>query len=105
MKEDADGAMAANDARDEHFKWHWVRMALKSPNTIICSLAWFFLLIPIYVTALPTVLGPGNVLTILQSYALFLPTIIHELGYSAIHAQLLTGELPESALQYKSEIL
>ncbi|KIW53594.1 hypothetical protein PV05_09151 [Exophiala xenobiotica] len=39
MKEDADGAMAADEARDEHFKWHWVRMALKSPNTIICSLA------------------------------------------------------------------
>lgn len=52
MKEDADGAMAADEARDEHFKWHWVRMALKSPNTIICSLAWFFLLIPIYVHVL-----------------------------------------------------
>ncbi|OAL17859.1 hypothetical protein AYO22_11203 [Fonsecaea multimorphosa] len=72
MKEDADGAMAADEAGDEHFKWHWVRMALKSPNTIICSLGWFFLLISIY------------------SYALFLPTIIHELGYSAVHAQLLT---------------
>ncbi len=61
MKEDADGAMAADEARDEHFKWHWVRMALKSPNTIICSLAWFFLLIPIYVHVL--VLSPTEYFT------------------------------------------
>lgn len=50
MKLDANGAVAGNDVLDEHFDWHWVWIALKSPNTIICSLAWFFLLIPIYVS-------------------------------------------------------
>ena len=49
MKEDSHGATTEEDARNERFNWHWVRMALISPNTIICSLAWFFLLIPIYV--------------------------------------------------------
>lgn len=52
MKQDSQGAMVADDARDEHFHWHWVHLALKSPNTIICSLAWFFLLVPIYVSYL-----------------------------------------------------
>jgi hypothetical protein len=52
MKQDSQGAMVADDARDERFHWHWVRLALKSPNTIICSLAWFFLLVPIYVGVL-----------------------------------------------------
>jgi MFS family permease len=49
IKLDAHGAIAEDDAGDEQFDWHWVWLASKSPNTVICSLAWFFLLIPIYV--------------------------------------------------------
>lgn len=47
-------------------------MALVSPNTWMTSLAWFFVLIPLY------------------SFSLFLPTIIHSLGYSATNTQLLS---------------
>ena len=96
MKEDSDGAMAADDARDEHFNWHWVAIALKSPNTIICSLLWFFLLIAIYVSQFSDSLTTVSILTLMKSYALFLPTIIHELGYSSIHAQVLTGKFLKS---------
>ena len=50
MKQDAHGATTEEDVGQEHFNWHWVRMALLSPNTIFCSMAWFFLLIPLYVS-------------------------------------------------------
>ena len=50
MKSDAHGATTEEDVRQEHFNWHWVRMALLNPNTWFCSLAWFFLLIPLYVS-------------------------------------------------------
>ncbi len=36
---------------EERFDWHWVRMAFSSPNTWLASIAWFFLLIPLYVGA------------------------------------------------------
>ena len=47
MMIDAHGSTAQSDVNDEKFDWHWVRMALLSPNTLICSLAWFFLLVPL----------------------------------------------------------
>ena len=50
MRMDAHGAMKAEAVDEETFDWAWVRMALLSPNTILCSLAWFFLLIPLYVS-------------------------------------------------------
>ena len=50
MKSDAHGATSEEDVGQEHFNWHWIRMALLSPNTWFCSLAWFFLLIPLYVS-------------------------------------------------------
>ncbi len=50
MKLDSHGATTQEDVGQEHFQWRWVRMALLSPNTIICSLAWFFLLVPLYVS-------------------------------------------------------
>ena len=50
MKVDSHGATSEGDVDQEHFDWHWVRMALSSPNTWFCSLAWFFLLIPLYVS-------------------------------------------------------
>jgi hypothetical protein len=46
MKHDSHGA-EEEIVDDEHLIWHWVRMAILSPNTWFCSLAWFFLLIPI----------------------------------------------------------
>ncbi len=49
MKIDGHGATTDDDVNLEKFDWHWVRMALVSPNTILTSLAWFFLLIPLYV--------------------------------------------------------
>jgi hypothetical protein len=88
MKQDAHGATTEEDVGQERFNWHWIRMALLSPNTWFCSLAWFFLLIPLYVGSSR---GPlGQVLTTLQSFSLFLPTIIKALGYTATTAQLFT---------------
>lgn len=48
LKEDYQGA-EREEVDEEHFNWHWVRMAILNPNTWICSLAWFFLLVPVYV--------------------------------------------------------
>jgi MFS family permease len=56
----------------EHFSWLWIRRALTSPNTLFCCLANFCVAAPLY------------------SFALFLPTIVHGLGYKALQAQLLT---------------
>src|SRR5271155_2739605 len=49
MKQDAHSATTEEDVGQERFNWHWIRMALLSPNTWFCSLAWFFLLIPYYI--------------------------------------------------------
>jgi sugar phosphate permease len=49
MMHDAHGSTKHSDVNNEKFDWHWVRMALLSPNTMFCSLAWFFLLVPLYV--------------------------------------------------------
>jgi MFS family permease len=49
MMQDAHGSTKHSDVNNEKFDWHWVRMALLSPNTMFCSLAWFFLLVPLYV--------------------------------------------------------
>lgn len=37
------------DVDDEKFSWYWVKMALKAPQTYLCSFIWFFLLVPLYV--------------------------------------------------------
>ena len=50
MHADSHGASKEQDVNKEKFDWHWVRMALLSPNTIFTSLAWFFLLVPLYVS-------------------------------------------------------
>ena len=50
MVEDSHGSTKHSDVNNEKFDWHWVRMALLSPNTLFCSLAWFFLLVPLYVS-------------------------------------------------------
>lgn len=50
MKLDAHGSTDKEDVNKEEFDWQWVKMALISPNTIFTSLAWFFLLIPLYVS-------------------------------------------------------
>ena len=59
MKQDAHGATTEEDVGQERFNWHWIRMALLSPNTWSCSLAWFFLLIPLYVGSSRGSLGQG----------------------------------------------
>lgn len=50
MKEDGHGAVAVEDVREEKFNWHWVWMACKAPQTILSSLTWIFMLIPLYVS-------------------------------------------------------
>lgn len=50
MKMDAHGATNVEDVNEEHFNWHWVKMAVFAPQTLLCSLAWFFLLVPLYVS-------------------------------------------------------
>lgn len=72
LKHDFHGATTEADIDKEQFDWHWVRMAFSSINLWMTSLAWFFVLIPLY------------------SFSLFLPTIIKSLGFTAINTQLLT---------------
>ena len=55
MHADSHGATKEQDVNQEKFDWHWVKMALIAPNTLFCSLAWFFLLIPLYVSALKAI--------------------------------------------------
>ena len=57
---------------EEEFSLSAVRVALFNINTIAMSLNFFLILIPVY------------------SYSLFLPSIISALGFSKVHAQLLT---------------
>ena len=59
MKVDAHGGTNADDVNEEHFDWRWVRMALLAPQTIILSIAWFFLLVPLYVSFLISHLRPA----------------------------------------------
>lgn len=50
MVQDSHGATDTENVNEERFDWHWVRMAMLAPQTWFCSLAWFFLLIPLYVS-------------------------------------------------------
>lgn len=54
LREDSHGATNVEDVNDEHFSWHWVRMAVLAPQTYLCALAWIFLLIPLYICLLST---------------------------------------------------
>ncbi|KXH34930.1 hypothetical protein CSIM01_01966 [Colletotrichum simmondsii] len=53
LREDSHGATNVEDVNDEHFSWHWVRMAVLAPQTYFCTLAWIFLLIPLYLLTVP----------------------------------------------------
>ena len=51
MRVDAHGATDQDDVKNEKFDWHWVKMGLLSFNTVMTSFAWFFLLVPLYVSS------------------------------------------------------
>ncbi len=53
MRLDAHGATNV-DVDEERFDWYWVKMALKAPQTYFCGIIWFFLLVPLYVSNLPS---------------------------------------------------
>jgi len=72
MKLDAHGASNKSTVESERFNWQWARMAVLNWNTLLLSLNFFAIITPIY------------------SFSLFLPTIISELGYSSVTAQLFT---------------
>ncbi|KAM0819188.1 putative Major facilitator superfamily domain-containing protein [Seiridium cardinale] len=72
LRLDSHGATETGDVNEEHFDWHWVKMAFQAPQLWFCCFIWFFLLVPLY------------------SYSLFLPTIIKGLGYTNTIAQLFT---------------
>lgn len=72
MRLDSHGATESGDVNEEHFDWHWVRMAFRAPQTWFCCFIWLLLLIPLY------------------SFSLFLPSIISGLGYQSTTAQLFT---------------
>jgi hypothetical protein len=63
---------ASHPVESETFSWHWVKMAILNWNTLLLSLNFFAIITPIY------------------SYSLFLPTIISGMGYTSVHANLLT---------------
>jgi hypothetical protein len=95
MKMDAHGATDVENVNEEHFDWHWVKIAATSPQTYFCSLAWFFLLVPLYVSFIYHSCEAARShmlisLYLLQSFSLFLPTIIKTLGYTSTTAQLYT---------------
>ena len=72
MKLDAHGASNKSSVESEQFSWAWVRKAVLNWNTLLLSLNFFAIITPIY------------------SFSLFLPTIIANLGYSSVIAQLFT---------------
>ena len=72
LYKDAQGSGPASEVDSEKFAWRWVKMAILNANTLLCSVNFLAILVPIY------------------SQALFLPTIINDLGYGALTAQLLT---------------
>ncbi|OQV02840.1 hypothetical protein CLAIMM_07965 [Cladophialophora immunda] len=57
---------------ENKFHWRWVKIGILDPNTLMASLGWFFIIVPIY------------------SFAFFLPTIINALDYSNTVSQLLS---------------
>ncbi|KAK4696229.1 hypothetical protein P7C71_g1651, partial [Lecanoromycetidae sp. Uapishka_2] len=72
MKLDAHGASSKSNVEAETFNWRWVRMAVLNWNTLLLSFNFFAIITPIY------------------SFSLFLPSIILELGYTSVTAQLFT---------------
>lgn len=50
LRNDAHGAIAVDDVNEERFRWHWVKVALRAPHVYLCSLAWIFLLVSLYVS-------------------------------------------------------
>lgn len=52
-------------------------------------------------SAFSSLVSVWGLLILSQSFALFLPTIINELGYSSTNAQLLTGTLCISTAEHK----
>lgn len=84
LKLDLHGATSAEYVEEEHFSWPAAKHALFNVNTILMSLNFFLILVPIY------------------SFSLFLPSIIKGLGYQAVHAQLLT--VPPNVLAFLTVI-
>ncbi|KIY00313.1 uncharacterized protein Z520_03998 [Fonsecaea multimorphosa CBS 102226] len=82
---DAQGATGASGVEQETFSWHWVRIALACPLPWLSSLGYLMIIVPLY------------------SYALFLPTIVHSLGYTSTTAQLLTA--PPNVLGFISVLI
>ncbi|RYC65809.1 hypothetical protein CHU98_g368 [Xylaria longipes] len=89
MRMDSHGATNEDDVNHEKFDWHWVRMAFSAPQLWLSSFIWFFLLIPLYVSHL-FLKTPTKTNSKVQSFSLFLPTIISGLGYTSTQAQLFT---------------
>ncbi|GAB7330394.1 hypothetical protein MBLNU13_g02014t1 [Cladosporium sp. NU13] len=72
LRADLQGAAQTDKIDDEKFSWAAVRMAILNINTILMSINFFLILVPIY------------------SFSLFLPSIIAGLGYKRVTAQLFT---------------
>ncbi|PSN64865.1 MFS transporter-like protein [Corynespora cassiicola Philippines] len=89
MRHDSSGATAVNVDQEE-FDWHWVRMALRAPQTWFCAFVWFFLLVPLYVRKKKKSSGMGCCTCGDLSFSLFLPSIIAGMGYRSTVAQLFT---------------
>ena len=85
MKYDAHGSNESTEVDAEAFSWRWVRMAVFNINTWLLSLNFFAIITPIY------------------SFSLFLPTIISNLGYTRITAQLFT--VPPNVVGFVTVIL
>lgn len=54
MRIDAGGATNATAIEEEKFSTYWLKMGLKAPQTWFCGFIWFFLLVPLYVSILPS---------------------------------------------------
>jgi hypothetical protein len=88
---DLHGATQADVVEAEQFSWKAARLALFNVNTI--NMSWLFFLILVSCSPLQkrALISDIHVRQIpIYSFSLFLPSIISGLGYTAVHAQLLT---------------
>ncbi|KAL8819372.1 MAG: hypothetical protein Q9223_002186 [Gallowayella weberi] len=87
---DAHGASQESKVESERFSWHWVRMAVLNVNTIVLSLNFFAIITPyVDIKSESSGLSKSDAGR-LYSYSLFLPSIISNLGYDSVKAQLFT---------------
>lgn len=72
LRNDAHGAIVVDDVNEEHFRWHWVKVALRAPHIYFCSLAWIFLLVSLYVSLVDnTKVEDAELIPVIELFSIF----------------------------------